>query len=188
MKSFQSNWIFATIVAVFAFYNRSEQEKQNKILQMSLKRKNKPDNYSIKEKKAQTRPSKQCKSLIWILVFVFPVVICHRKRRVRQFWQIFNYSGNFSSYRQCIITNALQRRTRDVHCCRKVSWQRLSWFFGLTKPTKILLLSWDDSEDDLFEWIYYRTRVRSLAMLITNWLIGAWGLEEVEGLEGLEWL
>ena len=29
-----------------------EVEKQNKALQMSLKRKNKPDNYSIKEKKA----------------------------------------------------------------------------------------------------------------------------------------
>ena len=28
MKSFQSNWISATIVAVFAFYNRLEQEKQ----------------------------------------------------------------------------------------------------------------------------------------------------------------
>ena len=57
-----------------------------------------------------TRPSKQCKSLIWILVFVFPVVICHRKRRVRQFWQIFNYSGN----RQCVITKALQCQCSSI--------------------------------------------------------------------------
>ena len=58
----------------------------------------------------KTRPSKECKSLIWILIFVFPVLICYRKRRLQQLWQIFNYSGNFSSYRQCIITNALQRQ------------------------------------------------------------------------------
>ena len=47
------------------------------------------------QKRSKTRPSKQCKSLIWILVFVFPVLIRFRKLRQRQLWQIINYSGNF---------------------------------------------------------------------------------------------
>ena len=61
-----------------------------------------------------TRPSKKCKSLIWILIFVSPVLICYRKRRLWQLWQIFNYSGNFSSYRQCVITNALHSQYSSV--------------------------------------------------------------------------
>ena len=61
-----------------------------------------------------TRPSKQCKSLIWILIFVFPFLICYKKRRLWQLWQIFNYSGNFSSYRQCVITNALHSQYSSV--------------------------------------------------------------------------
>ena len=52
-----------------------------------------------------TRPSKQCKSLIWILIFVFPVLLCYRKWRLWQLWQIFYFSWNFSSYRQCILHN-----------------------------------------------------------------------------------
>ena len=36
----------------------------------------------------KTRPSNSCKSFIWILFFVFPFLICYRKLRLRQLWQI----------------------------------------------------------------------------------------------------
>ena len=78
----------------------------------------------------KTRPSKQCKSLIWILIFVVPVLICYRKRRLRQLWQIFNYSGNFSSYRQCVITNALHSQYSWVILNRWSVWAEKCWSSG----------------------------------------------------------
>ena len=42
------------------------------------------------QKRSKTRPSKQCKSLIWILVFVFPVLICYRKRNLH--WNFYYFA------------------------------------------------------------------------------------------------
>ena len=43
------------------------------------------NNSNIQERGVkQTRPSKQCKSLIWILIFVFSVLICHREEKEGQ--------------------------------------------------------------------------------------------------------
>ena len=83
---------------------------------------------TVFERWKRTRPSKQCKSLIWILIFVFPVLICYRKRRLWQFWQIFNYAGNFSSCGQYSSITLLQLLIRWSVCWKMLVIQRTVLF------------------------------------------------------------
>ena len=83
---------------------------------------------TVFERWKRTRPSKQCKSLIWILIFVFPVLICYRKRRLWQLWQIFNYAGNFSSCGQYSSITLLQLLIRWSVCWKMLVIQRTVLF------------------------------------------------------------
>ena len=80
-----------------------EVEKQNKILQMSLKRKNKPDNYSIKEKKAIIKETLQP----YFGQDQIDIFLQHQTKRVREWSKDAIYQAE--TLRRCMSRSSYRK-------------------------------------------------------------------------------